>query len=124
VERVAGKVGRGTRPGGVYPEIYLPTASPGPMILLMSVALLDGSTAPKTIGNMRASGVRSLLVSCRRCLHETTVNLDKWPGQMRVPTLGSRTACAGCGAVGVDVRPNWREQASRMPGSPGVQPKR
>jgi hypothetical protein len=49
------------------------------------------------IGSMRASGVRTLLVSWQQCLHERIVNADKWPGQMRVPTLGSRMACTNCG---------------------------
>jgi hypothetical protein len=54
-------------------------------------------TAPRTIGSMRASGVRTLLVSWQQCLHERIVNADKWPGQMRVPTFGSRMACTNCG---------------------------
>jgi hypothetical protein len=77
----------------------------------MNASVLDHS--PRTIGNMRASGVRSLLVSCRQCLHEKIVNADKWPGQMRVPTLGSRIACTSCGAMGADIRPNWKERPAR-----------
>jgi hypothetical protein len=45
---------------------------------------------PMTLGNMRANGVRSLAVLCHKCHHETVINADKWPGQMRVPSFGSR----------------------------------
>ena len=69
---------------------------------------------PMTLGNMRANGVRSLDVSCLTCHHETVINADKWPGQMRVPSFGSRMVCTKCGTVGADVRadvrPNWPER--------------
>jgi hypothetical protein len=32
---------------------------------------------PMTLGNMRANGVRSLVVACDLCHHET--NADNWP---------------------------------------------
>jgi hypothetical protein len=63
-----------------------------------------------TLGSMRRFGVRSLAVSCHQCHHETIINADRWPGQMRVPSVGLRTVCTKCGAVGADVRPNWRER--------------
>jgi hypothetical protein len=65
---------------------------------------------PMTLGNMRANGVRSLAVSCLTCHHETVINADRWPGQMRVLLFGSRMVCTKCGTVGADVRPNWRER--------------
>jgi hypothetical protein len=67
---------------------------------------------PMTLG-MRRLGVRSLAVSCHQCHHETIINADRWPGQMRVPLFGPRVVCTKCGAVGADARPNWREQPQR-----------
>jgi hypothetical protein len=65
---------------------------------------------PMTLGSMRRLGVRSLAVSCHQCHHETIINADRWPGQMRVPSFGPRMVCTKCGAVGADIRPNWRER--------------
>jgi hypothetical protein len=59
---------------------------------------------PMTLGSMRRLGVRSLAVSCHQCHHETIINADRWPGQMRVPSFGPRMVCTKCGAVGADVR--------------------
>jgi hypothetical protein len=63
---------------------------------------------PMTLGSMRRLGVRSLAVSCHQCHHETIINADRWPGQMRVPAFGPRMVCMKCGAVGADARPNRR----------------
>jgi hypothetical protein len=68
-----------------------------------------------TLGSMRRLGVRSLAVSCHQCHHETIINADRWPGQMRVPAFGLRMACTKCGAVGGGARPNWRERDQQPP---------
>jgi hypothetical protein len=68
---------------------------------------------PKTLGNMRVNGARSLAVACPQCHHETIINADKWPGQMRVPARDSRKVCWKCGMIGADVRPNWKEREQR-----------
>ena len=70
---------------------------------------------PMTLGGIRRLGVRSLAVSCHQCHHETIINADRWPGQMRVPAFGSRMVCTKCGAVGADARPNWREREQQPP---------
>jgi hypothetical protein len=38
------------------------------------------------------------------------VSADPWLDEVRLPTLGSRMVCTGCGITGADARPNWREQ--------------
>jgi hypothetical protein len=32
-----------------------------------------------------------------------------------VPTFGPRTVCTGCGMIGADARPNWRERYDACP---------
>ena len=34
---------------------------------------------------------------------------------MRVPSVGPRMVCTKCGAVGADVRPNWRDREQQSP---------
>jgi hypothetical protein len=62
---------------------------------------------------MRASGVRSLAVTCFNCHHQAVINVDGYPGHMLVPDFGSRIVCTRCGMAGADVRPNWKEKAER-----------
>ena len=68
---------------------------------------------PMTLGNMRANGVRSLSASCFLCHRETVLSADRWPDHLPVPSFGPRMVCTGCGIIGADVRPNWKERASR-----------
>ena len=68
---------------------------------------------PMDLANMRANGVRSLLIWCRNCHHEKIMNVDHLPGNVTVPSLGQRMSCVKCGTVGADVRPNWLEQPER-----------
>ena len=65
-----------------------------------------------TLGNMRANGVRSLIVHCSnvQCRHEAIVNVDALPANAAVPALGLRMRCDRCGQRGADVMPNWNER--------------
>jgi hypothetical protein len=67
---------------------------------------------PMTLGNMRANGVRSLIVHCSNvtCRHEAVVNVDSLPDDAPVPALGLRMRCDRCGQRGADVMPNWNER--------------
>jgi hypothetical protein len=67
-------------------------------------------TTPMTLGNMRANGVRSLLVYCTACPRTVVLNVDRYPETVPVPAFGPRMVCTGCGMIGADARPNWREQ--------------
>jgi hypothetical protein len=64
-----------------------------------------------TLGNMRANGVRTLIVYCSNstCRHEAIVNVDH--DDVAVPSLGPRMRCEHCGQLGADARPNWNERA-------------
>jgi hypothetical protein len=73
----------------------------------------DQPIEPMTLGNMRELGVRSLDVSCWTCHHQAILNADRWPDHVAVPTFGPRMVCSGCGIVGADARPNWKEQPPR-----------
>jgi hypothetical protein len=64
---------------------------------------------PMTLGNMRSNGVRSLAVQCHQCHREVAVDASPWSDDVPVPTFGPRMVCTKCGAIGADVRPNWRE---------------
>jgi hypothetical protein len=67
---------------------------------------------PMTLSNMRANGVRSLIVHCSNvnCRHESIVNVDTIPDDVFVPSLGVRMRCQQCGQRGGDVMPNWNER--------------
>jgi hypothetical protein len=68
----------------------------------------DYAITPMTLGNMRANGVRSLLVYCMACPRTVAINVDGYPETVPVPSFGPRMVCTGCGMVGADARPNWR----------------
>jgi hypothetical protein len=70
-----------------------------------------------TFGEMRASGVRGLLVYCSdyKCSHGTVISGDRWPDGVRLSDIEPLFTCQGCGRKGADVRPNfgWEEEARR-----------
>ena len=70
---------------------------------------------PMNLGNMRELGVRSLLVSCRKCHVARVMNMDAYDAGLTVPSFGPRMVCAGCGTKGADVRPNWIESKPHIP---------
>jgi hypothetical protein len=70
-----------------------------------------------TFAEMRAAGVRGLLISCSdyRCSHSTTMSADTWPDDVRLSDIEPLFTCQACGQRGADVRPNfhWEEEARR-----------
>jgi hypothetical protein len=60
-----------------------------------------------TLGEMRAAGVRYLLIYCAdyRCSHSVTIGADRWPDEVRLSDLEPRFTCRACGHRGADVRP-------------------
>jgi hypothetical protein len=62
-----------------------------------------------TFGEMRASGVRGVLVCCSdyRCSHSTAISADRWPDDVRLSDIEPRFICEACGKRGADVRPDW-----------------
>ena len=77
-----------------------------------------------TLGEMRASGVRGVLIYCSdfRCSHSTAISADRWPDDVRLSDLEQRFTCKACGRRGADVRPNFdcEKEALRakVPGQP------
>ena len=66
-----------------------------------------------TIGRNDTGHVRSLAVSCWLCHHGAVLAVDRWPDGVPVPSFGPRMVCTGCGIVGADARPNWKERPGR-----------
>ena len=60
-----------------------------------------------------ALGVQSPNMSCRNCHHQVVLTADRWPDDVALPTFRPRMVCTGCGIVGADARPNWKEQPQR-----------
>jgi hypothetical protein len=52
-----------------------------------------------TFDEMRASGVRGLLIYCSdyRCSHSTAISGDRWPDDIRLSDLELRFTCQACG---------------------------
>jgi hypothetical protein len=48
-----------------------------------------------TFGELRASGVNTVLVYCRdhRCSHSTAINADRWPDHVRLSDIEPGFAC-------------------------------
>jgi hypothetical protein len=70
-----------------------------------SRTLTDGSPVKITLGEMRATGVRDLLVFCQdyRCSHNIKLDpsyVDRWPDDIRFSDLEPRFICKACGQRG------------------------
>ena len=69
-----------------------------------------------TLGEMRSSGVRGLLIYCAdyRCSHYIAVSGDRWSDEVRLSDLEPRFICSACGKRGADVRPDfdWDEPSA------------
>jgi hypothetical protein len=65
-----------------------------------------------TLGEMRASGVRGLLVfwADYKCAHAVLISADRWPDHIRLLDLEPLFVCQACGA---DIRPDWDWELSR-----------
>jgi hypothetical protein len=66
-----------------------------------------------TFGEMRASGVRGVLVYCSdfRCSHSVALSAYRWPDEIRLSDLEQRFVCDACGKRGADIRPDFNWQA-------------
>jgi len=59
-----------------------------------------------TFGEMRAMGLRGILVYCH-CGHHVALRADRWPDDFRLSDIEPRFVCAGCGSRGADIRPDF-----------------
>lgn len=64
-----------------------------------------------TFGEMRASGIRGIIVDCADCGcgRWTAADADSWPDFVRLSDLESQLACPACGR-GAVVRPDFAWQ--------------
>src|SRR6266849_10171530 len=62
-----------------------------------------------TLGEMRSSGMRGLLVYCAdyQCAHAGRISADRWPYHIRLSDLEPLFVCQACGRRGADIRPDW-----------------
>ena len=62
-----------------------------------------------TFGEMRAYGVRDVLIYCRdhRCSHHVEVNADGWADDIRLSDIEPKFVCQVCGHRGGDIRPKF-----------------
>jgi hypothetical protein len=68
------------------------------------------TTPPKiTFGEMRASGVRDVLIYCRdhRCSHHVETNAGGWADDVRLSDIEPSFTCTRCGKKGAEVRPKF-----------------
>src|SRR5437763_4999924 len=58
-----------------------------------------------TLGEMRSSGVRGLLVYCAdyKCAYAVRISADRWPDHIRLSDLEPLFICHACGRRGADV---------------------
>lgn len=74
-----------------------------------------------TFGEMRAAGVRNVLIGCtdHRCGHCITVeaSADRWPDDVRLSDIEDNFVCSACGERGADVRPDWQTAVRISPKS-------
>jgi hypothetical protein len=61
-----------------------------------------------TIANMRANGVRWIMLACPApCHHIADIPADDLPEFMPVIDVGRRYRCSACGRKGPESRPAW-----------------
>jgi hypothetical protein len=69
-----------------------------------------------TLGEMRAAGVRDLLVYCSdyKCSHWSKIGADRWADDVRLSDLEPLFVCQACGTKGADLRPDfdWNKKAA------------
>jgi hypothetical protein len=70
---------------------------------------LASRTQKIMLAEMRAAGVRGLLIYCSdyKCSNWTATSGDKWQDKVRRSDLESRFVCQGCGQRGADVWPDF-----------------
>ena len=89
------------------------------MRTLPACRIVAGMSASQkiTFAEMRASGVRGLLVYCSDylCSHSIAISGDPWPDEMRLSDIEPRFVCSVCGKRGADVRPDFSWNKVRVP---------
>jgi hypothetical protein len=62
-----------------------------------------------TLAEMRASGVRGVIIYCSdfRCSHWVRLSADQWSDEARLSDVEPELTCTLCGQRGADVRPDF-----------------
>jgi hypothetical protein len=62
-----------------------------------------------TFAEMRAAGVRGVLIYCSdyRCSHSIALDADRWSDDIRLSDIEVGFVCTACAQRGADVRPDW-----------------
>jgi hypothetical protein len=62
-----------------------------------------------TLGELRASGVHSLLICCGDCCCAYSIGIEgkQWGDDVRLSDLEDKFTCTVCGARRADVRPDF-----------------
>jgi hypothetical protein len=60
-----------------------------------------------SLANMRANGVRMVIVSCANCGRSADVNVDLLPESLTVSETGKRLRCSHCGGNAISTQPAW-----------------
>ena len=76
-------------------------------VLGLSLGIMVRREQKITLGEMRSSGPRRLLVYCAdyRCAHHVEIDAQRWPDDVRLSDLEPLFVCQVCGHRGADVRP-------------------
>ena len=89
--------------------------------------MVQGTITPNpqkiTFGEMRASGVRNILIYCRdhRCSHHVETSADGWADDVRLSNIEPRFTCTRCGQKGAEIRPKFPEARRGTGFSQGVE---
>jgi hypothetical protein len=62
-----------------------------------------------TFAEMRAAGVRGVLIYCSdyRCSHSMCLDADRWADDVWLSDIEPAFICVACGRRGADIRPDW-----------------
>src|SRR5438876_597653 len=87
----------------------LPIAARGPLMVPMPELTAPTRQQKITLGEMRSSGVRGLLVYCAdyKCAHAVRISADRWADEIRLSDLEPLFICRACGRRGADIRPDF-----------------
>ena len=71
-----------------------------------------------TLGEMRSSGVRGLLIYCAdyKCSHRIGISADQWADDIRLSDLEDKFTCTACGTRGAEGETGARPRRGKKAG--------
>ena len=58
-----------------------------------------------TFAQLRAQGLRNVIVQCPGCAHRSRLCADRWADSLRLSDIEPRLTCSVCGKVGSELTP-------------------